>query len=169
MILYHGSNVEIDTVSLEKCRPYKDFGRGFYLTELEDQAQKMAARTARIYGGTPWVNIYEFDSSVLTSPDFATLAFDVPTTQWAVFVVNNRNREFTNHDSFACNHDCKYDIVTGPIANDDLALLLRQFTSGLIDTDTLTKEMKYKQLSSQYSFHTVKSVALLRKTGAYDG
>lgn len=169
MILYHGSNVEIDAVSLEKCRPYKDFGRGFYLTELEDQAQKMAARTARIYGGKPYVTAFEFDAAALISPDFVTLTFDLPSTQWAVFVVNNRSREFTNFDSFACNHDCKYDIVAGPIANDDLALLLRQFTSGLIDTEALTREMKYKQLSSQYSFHTARAVALLRKTGACDG
>lgn len=169
MILYHGSNMEIDTISLEKCRPYKDFGRGFYLTELEDQAQKMAARTARIYGGRPCVSIYEFDAAALTSPDFATLTFDSPSTQWAVFVVNNRSREFENFDSFACNHDCKYDIVAGPIANDDLALLLRQFTSGLIDTEALTRDMRYKQLSSQYSFHTEKAIALLRKAGAYDG
>gem|GEM_PF-3299230 len=27
MILYHGSNVEIKSIDLSKCRPYKDFGR----------------------------------------------------------------------------------------------------------------------------------------------
>lgn len=36
MRLYHGSNVEIDTVDLSKCMPYKDFGRGFYTTTLEE-------------------------------------------------------------------------------------------------------------------------------------
>lgn len=29
MILYHGSNMAIDTIDLDKCRPYKDFGKGF--------------------------------------------------------------------------------------------------------------------------------------------
>ncbi|WP_301745184.1 DUF3990 domain-containing protein, partial [uncultured Duncaniella sp.] len=27
MILYHGSNIAIETIDLGKCRPYKDFGR----------------------------------------------------------------------------------------------------------------------------------------------
>lgn len=38
MLLYHGSNTDIKSISLAMCRPYKDFGRGFYLTELKDQA-----------------------------------------------------------------------------------------------------------------------------------
>ena len=33
------------------CRPYKDFGQGFYLTVLREQAEKMAKRVATIYGG----------------------------------------------------------------------------------------------------------------------
>lgn len=32
MILYHGTNCSIDKIDLNKCRPYKDFGKGFYLT-----------------------------------------------------------------------------------------------------------------------------------------
>ena len=34
MILYHGSNVDIQNISLSACRPYKDFGKGFYLGEI---------------------------------------------------------------------------------------------------------------------------------------
>lgn len=34
MILYHGSNMFIEQVELQKCRPFKDFGRGFYCTEF---------------------------------------------------------------------------------------------------------------------------------------
>ena len=56
MRLFHGSNVLIDSINLAMCRPYKDFGRGFYLTDLEEQAEKMAVRVSRIYGGTPVVN-----------------------------------------------------------------------------------------------------------------
>lgn len=31
MILYHGSNMLIEKVELQKCRPYKDFGKGVIL------------------------------------------------------------------------------------------------------------------------------------------
>lgn len=39
MILYHGSNTAIDGIDLNRCRPYKDFGREFYLTDIREQAQ----------------------------------------------------------------------------------------------------------------------------------
>ena len=61
MRLYHGSNIVIDSINLAMCRPYKDFGQGFYLTDLEEQAEKMATRVSKIYGGFPVVNIYEID------------------------------------------------------------------------------------------------------------
>lgn len=50
MILYHGSNIDITNVNLNICRPFKDFGRGFYLTSLEEQAMKMAVRMLRKVG-----------------------------------------------------------------------------------------------------------------------
>ena len=37
MLLYHGSNMAIVDIGLRICRPYKDFGRGFYLTTIETQ------------------------------------------------------------------------------------------------------------------------------------
>ena len=40
MILYHGTNCVIDKIELNKCRPYKDFGRGVYLTTMKEQAEK---------------------------------------------------------------------------------------------------------------------------------
>lgn len=46
MKLYHGTNIEIDTIDLQQCKPFKDFGKGFYLTELKEQAVKMAHRVS---------------------------------------------------------------------------------------------------------------------------
>lgn len=78
---------------------------------------------------------------------------------------HNRSREFKDIASEECNLDNKYDLVIGPVANDDLALLFRQFSNGLIDVDTLVREMKFKKLTNQYSFHTKKAIAYLRKEG----
>lgn len=46
MLLYHGGNTDIAGIDLAMCRPYKDFGRGFYLTIMRDQAEKMEKRVA---------------------------------------------------------------------------------------------------------------------------
>ncbi len=50
MILYHGSNLKINKIDLSKCRPYKDFGKGFYCTTIKKQAEFMATRVVKIYG-----------------------------------------------------------------------------------------------------------------------
>ena len=79
--------------------------------------------------------------------------------------MNNRSRSFNDVANPECNLDNKYDIVTGPIANDDMAVLFRQYQNEIIDFETLIKGMTYKELTSQYSFHTSKAVALLKKVG----
>lgn len=164
MKLFHGSNVRIDSISLAMCRPYKDFGRGFYLTDIKEQAERMAVRVARIYGGTPVVNSYEIEDDFRDIPDLRIKDFGEQTTEeWAKFVMNNRSRAFTDEKSDLCNKDNKYDIVIGPVADDNMALLFRQYENEIIDFDTLLKGMIYKKTSSQYSFHTIKSIMLLRK------
>jgi hypothetical protein len=166
MLLHHGSNQEIMSIDLNRCKPFKDFGRGFYLTTIEDQAHTMARRTVRIYGGVPVITSFSFDETALSGDTLSVRAFANPGADWALFVLNNRNRDFVAHTDPNSNHDNKYDIVTGPVANDDIAVLFRTFTNGHIGLDSLVKGMKYKKLSDQYSFHTERAVALLSKTEA---
>ena len=155
MRLYHGSNVEIKTIDFERCKPFKDFGCGFYLTDIEEQAILMAKRTASIYGGTPFVSVFEFDEvAVLLNSALSIKCFDKPNEEWALFVMNNRSR--------AQKHPVhEYDIVIGPVADDAIAVLFRNFDDGIIDLPTLVNGLKYKQVSSQYFFHTQKAAAYL--------
>ena len=60
---------------------------------------------------------------------------------------------------------CKYDIVIGPIANDDMNTLFRQYENGIISFKSLVDGMIYRETTNQYSFHTEKAIALLRKVG----
>ena len=38
MRLYHGTNVDFSLIDLTKSNKYKDFGQGFYLTDIRSQA-----------------------------------------------------------------------------------------------------------------------------------
>ena len=164
MRLYHGSNVVIESINLAMCRPYKDFGKGFYLTDIEEQAKQMAKRVARIYGGSPVVNTFEIQDDFRKMSDIKIKDFGIQTTEeWAKFVMSNRNRAFTDEVNTLCNRDNKYDIVIGPVADDNMALLFRQYENEIIDFETLLRGMIYKKTSSQYSFHTEKVIRLLRK------
>ncbi len=76
MKLYHGSNVEIDQIDLSLCMPYKDFGRGFYTTVLEDQAWRMAQRRAKLSGGSPVVTVYEIPDNLTEKTELHCRVFD---------------------------------------------------------------------------------------------
>ena len=110
MILYHGSNTAIDGIDLNRCRPYKDFGRGFYLTDIREQAQRMAARTARMFSGNPTLTMFEFDLEEAQSSELKVKVFRSQTGN-GTFCHVNRDINTTQ----PC-HD--YDIVIGPVADD---------------------------------------------------
>lgn len=163
MILYHGSNVEIDEIDLNKCKKYKDFGQGFYCTTIKQQAKFMALRTTkREKKGEPCVSKFELDEKIFEDEDVKIKKFEKPSKEWAEFILNNRDKNFKDISSLKCNFDNKYDLVIGPVADDDIIVLFRTFVQGLIDIDTLIKELTFKELTDQYSFHTQKALKYLK-------
>lgn len=66
------------------------------------------------------------------------------------------------------NRDNRYDLVVGPVADDDLVLLFRQFERNLISVETLVREMQFKRLTIQYSFHTPSALSFLKFVEAKD-
>ena len=163
MRLYHGSNAAFREIDLAVCRPNKDFGCGFYLSPDKSAAERMAVRTARRFGGRPHVMAFDFDESVLD--DLPARRFSGPSEEWAMFVMANRRPDMPSADH---NRDNRYGIVVGPVANDDLALLFRQFSRGLATVEMLVREMRYKQLTVQYSFHTPAALSALDFAGVDD-
>ena len=138
MILYHGTYIDIHSIDLDRCMPYKDFGKGFYLTDIEQQAK------------------YGFDENYLKDGTLQVKGFEGPTEEWAQFIISNRYNPANKviHD---------YDVVIGPIADDGVALQIGLFRDGFIDLAALTKALEYKKLNKQYYFGTVKAINLLKK------
>lgn len=75
MILYHGSNINIEIIDLAKSKPNKDFGKGFYLSENETQAQEMAVFKSMQLGGTPVVSKFEFDRNIMADSSLKIKVF----------------------------------------------------------------------------------------------
>lgn len=154
MRLYHGSNIIIEQIDLSKCKPYKDFGQGFYLTAIKEQAEQMARRTSAIYGGEPIVTEFEFDETALSF--LSVKMFKDPSEEWALFVMANRSKK-----NVQPTHD--FDIVIGPVADDTIATLFRNFDDGIIDLPMLVQGLKYKKVSSQYLFHSAEAIKYLHR------
>ncbi len=156
--LYHGSNMEIDTIDLSKSKKGKDFGCGFYLNANKEQAQHMAERTAnRKRSGQPTVTAFDFDETLLKNPDLNVKIFPDYSEEWAEFILLNRRN---NTDTPA--HP--YDIVIGPIANDTVGVQIHRYMLHYITIETLIKELKYRgNHAIQYFFGTEKAIKLLNK------
>lgn len=154
MILYHGSNMEIEVIDLEKSKPNKDFGKGFYLSENEPQAMEMANFKSALLGGEPVVTKFEFDIAVMQSANLRTKVFEDYSEEWADFVFANREGRETE----------QYDIVYGPIANDKVGLQIRKLKDGSIDKAEFLNRLKYmKGITYQYYFGTEQSIQYLTK------
>jgi hypothetical protein len=130
----------------------------------------MAKRTVRIYKeGVPCITEFIIDEAVFKDSPLTIKRFLNPNLDWARFVVNNRNHIFKDFASPECNTDGKYDIVTGPVANDDITALINVYLAGILSDEALIKELTFRDLSDQVSFHTEKAIACLQKTGVHLG
>ncbi len=154
MILYHGSNVEIEKIDLSLSKPYKDFGKAFYLSETMQQAKAMAKYKSLILGGKPIITKFEFDKDA--AKNLNILIFKEYSKQWAEFVFANRDKEKANAH--------KYDIVYGPIANDRVGLQVINYKEGIISFEQLLSRLKYiKGITFQYAFCTQEALKTLKR------
>lgn len=156
--LYHGSNVAIEQIDLNKCLFDKDFGRGFYLTDILSQAEEMAKRKVRIAAcGEPIVTAFSFEEQFLEEETLNVKIFpDEPSEAWASFVNDNRHSSETGFTH-------SFDIVIGPVANDGVAYQLERYHEGIIDIKTLVRELSFRKLNRQYFFGTGQAIALLNR------
>lgn len=157
MILYHGTTIEIETIDLEKSKPNKDFGKGFYLSAEKEQAEAMADYKAEQIGGNSIVNAFEFDAANLENKSLNIKIFKEYDKEWANFIFANRN----NPTSVNVHN---YDIVIGPIANDRVGIQIRKYMEKEIDLPTFINRLKYmKGITIQYYFGTERAINLLKK------
>ena len=152
MKLYHGSNCKIDDIDLAKSKPFKDFGKGFYLSDDMAQALDMANFKSLISGGIPVVTGFEFDSLGLNSSGLKIKRFDSYSDEWLDFII--ANREGYNVE--------KYDFVYGPIADDKVGFQLRRYKDEVIDKTELMERLKYiKGITFQYFFGSLEAIKYL--------
>ena len=151
MLLYHGSNVEVASPQLLKKQRDLDFGKGFYTTSDLAQAQSWARRTMRVRGtGSALVSCYELDDSRLS--DLEVLRFERPDADWLDYVAANRRGEGPKLD---------FDLVVGPVANDQTFPTLLLYLDGYLDAESTIKQLLPQKLKDQYTFKTPLALSLL--------
>ena len=147
MRLYHGSNVVVKSPDTSHSRKELDFGPGFYTTSNVDQAVRFSQKVALKRKGQPVVSVYDFDESAMD--DLRIKVFDRPDHEWLFFVIANRRGECLNAD---------FDIIQGPVANDDVYGTISLFESGFYTEEETLNHLKIKDLFNQYVFVSERSV-----------
>lgn len=156
MILYHGSNVIVSEPKLIPQNRFLDFGFGFYTTTNKTQAIGFADKVyKRRKEGSRIVNIYELDEAKTFSA-CSVLNFDSANEAWLDFVSDNR----------AGNDNSKsFDIIFGPVANDDVYTTFNLYTAGVLSKEQTLEALKIKKLYNQMVFTSEKALSYLKFIG----
>jgi len=154
MKLYHGSYTEISVIDLKKAKPYKDFGRAFYLTKYYEQAKFWADRLGREHKSEGVVTEFEFDEYAYEDENLKILKFNEYNEEWLDFVVFNRSKRNPAHE---------YDIVEGPVADDDITQQIETYLEGKISKAEFLEELTFHKPTHQIAFCTLESLQMLER------
>lgn len=136
MIVYHGSNIIVDKPNIEFSRKELDFSKGFYVTELYEQAEKWSKRKLND-DDIAYVSIYELDNNIFINEK--VLKFDSYSKEWLDFISICRMGK----------DDTDYDVVVGGIANDKVFDTIELYFDKLISADEAIGRLKYEKVNNQ--------------------
>ena len=139
MRVYHGSTVAVEKPLVGVGRRHLDFGQGFYVTDLEQQAISWAQRP--LNADKPHViNEYELDIDHIRETGFRYRHFAAYDAEWLEFVVASRRGENVWQD---------YDIIEGGIANDRVFNTIELYMAGLTPREETLQKLMYEKPNNQ--------------------
>ena len=145
--VFHGSTKEIRKPLAAAGRPHLDFGRGFYVTTIREQAVSWACRPFNA-GKPKWVSTYDFD-------------YDAVKSGWKVKIFPAYNEDWLDL-VIACRKGSpvweKYDAVEGGIANDRVFNTIELYTAGLLPKAETLSRLSYEKPNNQICIHSQKII-----------
>lgn len=135
MKLYHASPLVIKQPDVYHSREYLDFGKGFYLTSLYDQARKYAMRFL-LRKQKAYINEYMLDDGL---PNFKTKFFQSYDEEWLDYV--GKCRKGTQDELF--------DLVEGGIANDKVFNTIDLYFAGAMSKDDALGRLAFEHPNHQ--------------------
>ncbi|MDR1429934.1 MAG: DUF3990 domain-containing protein, partial [Spirochaetaceae bacterium] len=153
--IYHGNNTIVENPRLIAHNRFLDFGNGFYTTPNKDQAVKFAQIVAQRRGGTGMVSMYEYDD-ISAASDLEILHFTGADIAWLEFISQNRRGIY---------NEKKYDILSGPVANDNVYETVNFYSMGIFSAAEAVERLKAWELYDQITFCTERALGEIRFSG----
>lgn len=141
--LYHGSPFCVEHPLVGAGRPNLDFGPGFYLTNLKEQAENWAVIiSSRSKEPSPqaWLNTYHFDLDAALTEGYRLLTLETYDRRWLEFIAASRHGLQPWAD---------YDLIEGGVANDKVVDAIEAYLSGMADLERTLGKLAYAKPNHQ--------------------
>ena len=140
IIVYHGSAIEVSKPLVALGRTNLDFGQGFYITDLQQQAERWASRIATRRFAQPVLKVYDFDVDA-AKKEYRYLKFDSYDKAWLDFIVANRKgKDMWNG----------YDVIEGGVANDNVIDTVEDYIRGRMSAEAALVELSKHRPNNQF-------------------
>lgn len=139
LIVYHGGTEIVEHPICQLGRRHLDFGRGFYITELRQQAVEWARSVASRRMQQPLLNKYILDKEAIIE-HWRCKIFEAYDREWMDFIIANR---------LGRNASENYDYIEGGVANDRVIDTINLYMSGLMDIETALRRLAEHQPNNQ--------------------
>ena len=138
--LYHGSYVGVPAPLTGAGRRELDFGPGFYVTNLREQAERWSRRVCIIRAAdSPLLSVYDFDETALPA-DVCRLRLEHYDQEWLDFIVSSRRGEEPWKG---------YDIIEGGVANDQVIDTVEDYYAGRITSEQALGQLRFAKPTHQ--------------------
>lgn len=144
MLVYHSSNRQFTDPDVVHSREALDFGKGFYVTRPQEQAEKYAQRFLRT-GEDAYMHIFEYTPD----PELRIKIFNTYDEEWLDFVCSCRK----GGDDYK-----KYDIVEGGVANDKVFQTVDLYMAGVYNKEQALQNLVYEMPNNQLCFITQEAI-----------
>lgn len=138
--VFHGSVVEVKEPLVALSRPNLDFGQGFYVTDIQQQAERWAVRLGTRRLATPVLNVYNLDIEKVQAT-YRYLKFEAYNKDWLDFIVGNRKGKMLWKG---------YDLIEGGVANDNVIDTVEDYIRGRMSAEAALVELSKHQPNNQF-------------------
>jgi hypothetical protein len=158
MTFYHGTNMIIGKLTLDRARKRVDFGKGFYLTDKFGTAKNWAVRKVELEGeGIPTVLCYSIKPDLF---ELDGLRFPVePNLEWLNFICSNRRSNPPSPSEKEPRHDLNW--VSGAIADDKVVDVVAEYLRGEITDKEAIRRARALPKTYQLSLHTPSAICFV--------
>lgn len=159
-VLFHGTSEEFNRVDFSHSDPYTDFGKGFYLTTILEQAVEWAGKKRRRkvkrkrLQDIPLTYVIKYELVLEQLKNLEIKIYGEYSEEWLdkIYECRTEGRKITDQN----------DITIGPMADNNVKFILDQYEAGKIGKSETLKLLKFEKANMQIAFHTDKSLGAIK-------